>query len=76
VNLGTAPPTAAQIAQIQTLTDALSAAQDKFDTQSNIAYGKYLVSRYLYYSFLSFLSELQYLYYYLCSSTVNKLILT
>jgi hypothetical protein len=44
VNLGTAPPTTAQLTQIQTLTDALSAAQDKFDTQSNIAYGKFLVS--------------------------------
>ncbi|EPE31455.1 hypothetical protein GLAREA_12758 [Glarea lozoyensis ATCC 20868] len=42
VNLGTAPPTTAQLTQIQTLTDALAVAQDKFDTQSNIAYGKYL----------------------------------
>jgi hypothetical protein len=42
VDLGTATPTAAQLAQIQILTDALSTASDKFDAQSNVAYTKYL----------------------------------
>ncbi|RDL35699.1 Uncharacterized protein BP5553_06311 [Venustampulla echinocandica] len=42
VDLKTATPTAAQLDKLQSLTNDLSAAQDKFDTESNNAYTKYL----------------------------------
>jgi hypothetical protein len=42
VDLQTAKPTDDQMAQIQTLTDKLTTAQDKFDAESTNAYTKYL----------------------------------